>query len=470
MFTKKTKILATVGPASDKKEVLESIILNGADCIRLNFSHGTHDYHGKMIALVRTLSKKLHRHVGIVADIQGPKMRIGAMPKEGLLLKDGETITFDCTKKEFDGRVIPLPSNVFLHGVKENSRVFLDDGTLIVHITKKVGNTFIATVIKGGLLFSNKGINVPSLEIKGSVLNEKDKADITFAVKSGADYIALSFLRTAEDVIEAKNFIKDKRVKIIAKIERPEALKNIDAIIDQVDVVMIARGDLGIETPLWELPVRQKEIIEKVKAKMKQVIVATQMLDSMIRNPLPTRAEVSDVANAVYDSADAVMLSGESASGKNPLEAVEMMRKVLESTESNQNYFETTNELDSTLLSVARSAADISSELGVKAIFVETFSGESAKTISHFRPKNMIVAITDDPKTACQLSLVWGVIPFIMKDKVIKKVDDLVEPGIRELKKAGFLKKGDTIVCVYDSDFKIIEKAHMNTITVKKII
>jgi pyruvate kinase len=467
---KRTKIIATLGPASEKEDILEKILAGGVDCVRLNFSHGDHEEHGRRIKSVRALDKKLGKHTAIIADIQGPKMRVGKMPKEGLMLAEGEKIILDCSKKEYTGDVIPLPSKTFLEGTPEGSQVFLDDGVLSLRITKKKGTQFEALVLKGGLLFSSKGINVPAIKIEGSVLNDKDRADMKYATQQEVDYIALSFLRTADDVKEAREFINDKKVKLIAKIERPEALENIDEIIKESDAIMVARGDLGIETPMWELPVRQKEIVQKVREQMKPVIVATQMLDSMIRDPLPTRAEVSDIANAVYDSADAVMLSGETASGKNPLEAVEIMRKVLESTESNQDYMGDKRDTQgSAMLSLARSASRISSRVGAKAIFVETFSGESARVISHFRPNNVIVALTNDKRTAGQLALVWGVVPFIIKAKSIKKVEDILSPITGELKSKGFLKSGDAVLCVYDSNFKFSEKANVNSITITSV-
>jgi pyruvate kinase len=470
MSLKKTKIIATIGPVSQDPAVLEKIIINGADCIRLNFSHGTHISHGAIIKSIRSISKKLNRHIAIIADIQGPKMRIGTMPPEGVQLKEGEQIILDCKKREYSGEAIPLPSETFMNGVQPGAVVFLDDGLIHLKITKKEGSIFTATVLKGGALFSNKGINVPSIAITGSILNLKDRGDIAFAIKAGADYLALSFLRTAEDIREARKLIGNSDIKIIAKIERPEALANIDEIIEQADAVMIARGDLGIETPLWELPIRQKEIVERVHKKMKPVIVATQMLDSMIKNPLPTRAEVSDVANAVYDSADAVMLSGESASGKYPLEAVAMMRKVLEATEKKDNGrmvgYENEN---SVFLSLAQSATDIAEEINAQAILIETLSGESARVISYFRPKNIIVAVTDNEKIACQLALVWGVVPVLLKTIRIKSLDSLLGSAKKSLQKQSLLKKGDVIICVYDDRFKFFRKADINTLTVKSV-
>jgi pyruvate kinase len=334
MFSnRKTKIIATIGPACAQEEILQQIIESGVDLARLNFSHGSHKQHAEVIKSIRKIEKKIKKNILIIADIQGPKIRIGSLPEKGIELKPDQTITIDTGTREFYENRIPLPSLMFRDGTKPGHLVFIDDGILQIKIISKRGGVFKAEVIRGGILFSNKGVNVPNLELNSSILNPKDKADIEFAVQEGVDFIALSFLRDADDVKEAKKFLGKSKVKIIAKIERHEALVNISQITDQADAVMIARGDLGIETPLWDLPIRQKEIIEHVRKKSKPVIVATQMLDSMIRNPIPTRAEVSDVATAVFEQADAVMLSGETATGKHPLEAVQMMAKIIEATE-----------------------------------------------------------------------------------------------------------------------------------------
>ena len=332
IFSKKTKIIATIGPSSDNEEIIEKLISLDLGAARLNFSHGSHKEHGEVIKSIKKIEKKFNKHIDIIADIQGPKIRVGNLPDTGIEFKVGQEITIDTGTREFYENRIPMPSLLFRDGTKEGHIVFLDDGAMQIKITNKYAGIFKAIVLRGGILFSKKGVNVPSLEISSSILNAKDKADIEFAVNAGVDYIALSFLRNSADVKEARKFLGKAKVKIIAKIERPEALKNIKEIVDESDIIMIARGDLGIETPLWELPVRQKEIIELVKKEKKPVIVATQMLDSMIRNPLPTRAEVSDVANAVFEEADFVMLSGETASGKYPVEAVEMMRKIIDSS------------------------------------------------------------------------------------------------------------------------------------------
>jgi len=328
-----TKIIATIGPSCASEKILENMILAGMDMARLNFSHGSHQEHGEVVKRIHKIEKKTGKNITIIADVQGPKIRLGSLPESGIVVKAGEEIVIDTGTREFYENRIPLPSLMFRDGTKEGHGVFIDDGIIQLKIISKRGGIFKAVVLRGGTLLSKKGVNVPNLDLNSSILSAKDKADIEFAVGAKVDYIALSFLRNAQDVIEARKFLGKTKVKIIAKIERQEALINLKEITDESDAVMVARGDLGIETPLWELPIRQKEIIEHVRKKAKPVIVATQMLDSMIRNPLPTRAEVSDVANAVFESADAVMLSGETAAGKYPVESVDMMRKIIESTE-----------------------------------------------------------------------------------------------------------------------------------------
>lgn len=466
---KKTKIIATIGPSSEKAEILEKLIKGGIDGARLNFSHGSHQEQGARIKLIRKLEKKLDRHIAIIADMQGPKIRVGKLPEEGIELKNGQEVTLDTNQNEYKNNIIPLPSSIVREGTKEGHIIFLDDGVLQLRVTKKIGSILKAEVLKGGILFPKKGVNVPSLEIKTSILSSKDKADIKFAVSAGVDYIALSFIRTAEDVKIAKRLLKESRTKVIAKIERPEALKNLNEITDESDAVMVARGDLGIETPLWELPLRQKEIVEQVRSRMKPVIIATQMLDSMIRNPLPTRAEVSDVANAVFDSADAVMLSGESASGKYPVEAVEMMKKILETTEHSQSYAHGLygNLNNPTLMSVAHSATYVATEIRARVLFAGTLTGTTVRAVSYFRPEVPIIGITEREKTARELALVWGVIPIVKSNKKIKTVDVLLNYAINNLKEKGILKTGDKIVCLFGGKLGVVGQTNM--VTVKSV-
>jgi pyruvate kinase len=464
MTNKKTKIIATIGPVSESEKMLEKLINLGIDGARLNFSHGSHDEQGKRIQLIKKLCKKLNKHVSIIADIQGPKIRIGNLPEEGIELKNGQEIVIDTGTREFYNDRIPLPSLLFRDGTKEGHVVFLDDGTMQIKITGARAGIFKAEVLKGGILFSKKGVNVPSLEISSTILNAKDKSDIEFAVKAGADYIALSFLRNGKDIKDAKKFLGKTKIKIIAKIERPEALTNLEEITNEADVVMVARGDLGIETPLWELPIRQKEIIDLVRSKMKPVIVATQMLDSMIRNPIPTRAEVSDVANAVFDSTDCVMLSGESANGKYPLEAVDMMGKILIATDRHQEplheNFEEKHDLP-TDISIARSAVHIAEESGAKAIIIPSADEAFTKAISHFRPKTPIIAVTRKEDTARRLSLIWGVLPVHTKNK------NLVEAAKTFLKENKLAQAGDKVICANDGASKDVKQT--DTITIETI-
>jgi pyruvate kinase len=448
MNRRKTKIVATIGPASEKPDVLAQLISEGVDVIRLNFSHGSHEEHGARIDTVRKVSAKVGKPVAIVCDLQGPKIRIGKVPSEGIQLSEGAEIIFDASTAVYQNGNIPLPSPIFLEGTHEGDLVYLDDGTLQVRITKVVSPLFHALVVKGGVLTSNKGVNVPDLKLSRPILEDKDKSDLKYAVKAGVDYIALSFIRNAEDIREARKFMKNSKVKIIAKVERPEALANIDEIVAETDAVMVARGDLGVETPIWALPVRQKEIIDRCRLAGKPVIVATQMLDSMIRNPIPTRAEVSDVANAVYDSADAVMLSGESANGKYPLETVSMMRHILEETESHQVFFgkKIKAEVHPVTQSLAKAAKYLVSDLNAKFIFAGTSGGSTAYAVSQFRPKVPVVALTSDQMVANQLALAWGVVPMVFEK--VKKVTDLPGLGIKQLTKKGQIAKGDKVIFI----------------------
>lgn len=462
-LTRKTKIVATIGPASEKPEIMNFLIKEGIDAARLNLSHGSHAEHQTRIDLIRKLSIKNGRHVAIIADLQGPKIRIGSMPEGGIELKDGKKVVINTAISSYNGKEIPLPSKIFGKGIKKGALVLMDDGKISLEVIGIKGNLFTAKVIRGGILLSKKGVNLPMLEMTATALEKKDRTDISFALNAGVDYIALSFLRRAEDMNIVRKLITGSGIKLIAKIERPEAMGNLSEIIRATDAVMVARGDLGIETPIWSLPVKQKEIVNTSRGEMKPVIVATQMLESMIENPIPTRAEVSDVANAVYDGADAVMLSAESASGKYPVESVRMMRLIIEETEKNIPFFRTKREIEKLpiTLSVARSAKHIAYDVGAKFIFTGTASGYSAQAVSHFRPKHAIFALTHDEKVARQLALVWGVIPLVVKGKTVSSLSDIAE---KILKKNKTLKKGDRVIFV--SGLKIGVVGQTNNISV----
>lgn len=463
-FQRKTKIVATIGPASESREMISKLIDEGMNVARLNFSHGIHDDHKRRIETIRSLEKEKGVHVAIIGDLQGPKMRVGVMPKEGVFLRDDEKIVLDTSIKNYTNGPIPVPSPIFAKGAMKGSRVFLDDGSMLLEVTAVSGKQFTAKVLRGGTLYSHKGINVPELKLRTNIFEKKDKDDIAFAIAQGVDYVAVSFIRNGDDMREARRMLKGAPIKLVAKVERPEALDNLDDIIELSDVIMVARGDLGIETPLWQLPMRQKEIIEKAHKAMKPVIVATQMLESMTKNAIPTRAEVSDVANAVYDSTDAVMLSAESASGKFPLEAVRMMRNIVEETEkdTDEAFLREKEAFHSVDIAVAKSSKYVAGQVGAKVILVGTATGFSARAVSRYRPKEPIVAITSDAKVARKLAIVWGVTPIVVDG--MKTIDDIEKAGTTFLKKQKIVTKGDYVVFV--SGLRLGEAGQTNDISV----
>ncbi len=461
----KTKILVTVGPTTSTPKKLKELFSAGANAARLNFSHGTLEHHREMIKKIRLVEKSLGKHIGIVGDLQGPKMRIGKMPIEGVLLRDDEVVTLDTNATEYaDGR-IPVPSPIFEKGAISGSQVFLDDGSILLEILscRRVngkGKRFICRVLRGGTLFSNKGINVPQLKLRVNIFEKRDKEAIQFAIREKLDYLAVSFVRNAADMKEARRMLKGAPIKLIAKIERPEAIKNLDAI-------MVARGDLGIETPLWQLPVRQKEIIERARAAMKPVIVATQMLESMTKNSIPTRAEVSDVANAVYDGADGVMLSAETASGKHPIEAVTIMRKILAETETHGKSYRLPLDEEAGMVNIAvsRAAKYIAKQLNAKIILVGTTTGHSARASAMFRPATPIIAIASDISVARRLTLVWGVHSVVFPK--IRTIGDIEKFAFRYLKREKIAHAGD--VAVFVTGRVVGAVGETNTVAVLKV-
>lgn len=466
-LTRKTKIVATIGPASESPELLRRLIEEGMDAARLNFSHGNYAEHRNRIRTIRALEKQIGKPIAIIGDLQGPKIRIGILPEEGVVLENGKKVVFNASAEKYQNGIIPLPSKIFADGTKKGNYVFLNDGALLLKVTAVRGTLFTLKVLHGGILTSHKGVNVPMLTLRSALFGKKDKADIDFAIREGVDYVALSFLRNAKDIYAARKLLKHSSLKVIAKIERPEALAHLEEIIDAADAVMVARGDLGIETPLWGLPVRQKEIIEAARRRMKPVIVATQMLQSMTENAIPTRAEVSDVANAVYDSADAVMLSGESASGAYPAESVRMMRKILEETEkhASPSALEPYYPDMSVSVSVAKSVKYIASEVGARAILAGTKSGFSALAASHFRPTTPIVAVVSEQRTARLLALGWGITPvFVHK---ARSIDNLFKIAMGHLKKKKLLSSGDKVVFL--SGLQLGKIGQTNTISVSSV-
>lgn len=450
---KRTKIVATIGPASDNKEALRQLIEAGVNVVRLNFSHGTYESHQNIINIVRQLSGETKRPVGILADLQGPRIRVGN--REKFEIANGEVI-FVNDKETGKGKELVIDSDGVCGALQVGERILIEDGLLEIVVTQKNGEVVKAEVINGGEIKPRKGINVPDTKLHFGAVTQKDLSDLEFALKEEVDFVALSFVSNAREILETRERIKqilgrEKDLpQIVAKIERKEAIKNIDEIIKATDVVMVARGDLGIELDETRVVIYQKEIIAKCLRAVRPVIVATQMLDSMINNPIPTRAEVSDVSNAVIDHTDAVMLSGESANGKYPVKAVATMRDIIVNTEDspfddiNPGYLDEASISDYS--SVINGAHELEKNSGAKAIVMYTNSGFTARMMSHHRPKNPIFVATNNPKTYSQLSIVWGIRAYLFNNG--EERENFIELIIEKAKNEGKLSSGDKVVVV----------------------
>ena len=458
---KQTKIVCTIGPSSIDEDILRELIKGGMNVARLNFSHGSHEYHAASIEKIRRISVELEKPIAILQDLQGPKIRVGKLPEEGVVLETDEEIIFTTDTLDLKAKKLPVTYPSLAQDVKPGERILLDDGLLSAAVKEIRGTDVICKVIDGGLLTSSKGVNFPDSELSISAMSDKDREDIAFGVAQGVDMVALSFVRSAKEILDLRYLIRDieerlpeeKRVgfpiQIIAKIEKGEAVHNIEEILDVVDGIMVARGDLGIEMPAEEVPLIQKKLIDLCLTVSKPVIVATQMLDSMIRNPRPTRAEVSDIANAVIDHTDAVMLSGETASGKYPIPALRTMATVVRQTErSGYDFLPISKELssDSAQDSVAEVANILARRVKAKLILVGTLSGSAARTISRYRTDLPIYAVTHHERVYRQLNLVWGVTPVLLPD--CRSVEELVGRSIAELKQRHIVKGGDRIIVV----------------------
>lgn len=447
-----TKIVATVGPASSSYEMLLELVKAGVDVFRLNFSHGSHEDHLEVINHITYINEKYGLHIGILADLQGPKLRVGKIENNALELKEGDIITFVNEKCVGTMEKIYMSYEQFPMDVNVGETVLVDDGKLVFEVveTNKKDTVRLETKF-GGVLSSNKGVNLPNTNVSLPSLTEKDLVDLEFILTQPVNWIALSFVRKPEDLVDLRERIEAKNhpAKIIAKIEKPEAVHCIDEIIKETNGVMVARGDLGIEMPIEQLPIIQKEIVQKCIQRSRPVIVATQMMDSMITNPSPTRAEVTDVANAVLDGADAVMLSGETSVGKHPVKVVEYMNKIIDKAEEVFSLGERRPVLVKkarTFLSdvICFNAAKTAEEVGAKAIVGMTSSGYTAFKVSSYRPKNEIYIFSDRMHMLSTLNLVWGVRcfyydRFTTTDETIIDVNDI-------LKRAGRVKPGDIVV------------------------
>lgn len=468
-----TKIVATIGPASSSVAMLEKLMRAGLRVARLNFSHGDYKSHRGFIRNIRKAAKNVGIEVAILQDLQGPRIRIGEVAEEGIKARKGAKIALVGEAHHKVGipghRTVPIQYDNLYKDVKKGTLILIEDGTIQLKVTKVRNKVVYCKVKVGGVIKTHKGMNVPGVTLTVDVITDKDKRDIVFGQEQEVDYVALSFVKDAEDIKRLKQLIKKAekkgtkiRTKTIAKVERQEALDNLDSIINEVDGIMVARGDLGIEVAPEQVPIWQKRMITKCLRHSKPVIVATQMLDSMIRNPQPTRAEVSDVANAIIDHTDGIMLSGESAVGKYPLEAVSMMTKVAITTEDSKydDLLCGPKVVEGRQPGLAYAACLLHLSVRAKAIIVFTRTGESARLVSRHRPELPIVALTPEKKTQRQLALSWGVIPLKVSEKASIKV--MLNQAVKLLKTEKKIKKGDPIIIAASDAFgRVPELTHV---------
>lgn len=449
----RTKILATVGPASNTPEKLWELVQAGADVFRLNFSHGSHEDHLKVINHIKALNAKYGTSIAMLQDLQGPKIRTGEVENNGVELKNGAKLIITTDKVIGNAERIYTSYTLMPRDVNPGDRILIDDGNLEIKVISTNGtDTIVTEVVYGGLLKSKKGINLPNTKVSEPSLTAKDKDDLLFGLEHGVDWVALSFVRNAKDIDDIKEIIKSKgkNTKVVAKIEKPEALLEIDAIIEKSDALMVARGDLGVEIPMEDVPLAQKMMIKKCNAAAKPVIVATQMLESMIKNPRPTRAEAGDVANAVIDGADAVMLSAESASGSFPIESVKAMVAIIGAIEKGTNVYNKEYELDKKSPDFLRErllagACRLADDINAKAIVNISKTGFVGNMISSHRPKALIFTFTDNKDLVNVLNLSWGIKPFYL-DAKFKSTDEMLEMVNKILVDKKLVKTGDLIL------------------------
>lgn len=450
---KKTKVVCTMGPNTNDRELLKKLIENEMDVARFNFSHGDHEEQKSRMDLLKELRQELNTNTAILLDTKGPEIRTGVL-KGGkrIMLKAGEQFTLTTEEIEGDESKVSITYEGLVQDVDAGRVILIDDGLIELKVVGKSEKEIFCEVINGGELGERKGVNVPNVAVRLPAITEKDKDDIRFGVEQGIDFIAASFVRNAECVLEIKAYLKElgaPYVPIIAKVENAEGIKNIDEIIRAADGVMVARGDLGVEIPAEEVPYLQKMIIQKCNMNFKTVITATQMLDSMMRNPRPTRAEVTDVANAVYDGTDAVMLSGETAQGKYPLEALQMMVHIIQNTEQHLDYEGMLEKTGGHLKSGVSSAIGYSSvlaasNLNAKCIITPSVSGATARVVSNLRPRQVILGVTPNERTLRRMSIYWGVKPI--KSQAFNTTDDICDGAIELAKVKQFVETGEIVV------------------------
>lgn len=450
---KKTKIVATIGPASESEEVLRQLFLNGLNVCRLNFSHGSHEEHKKRIDTIKKVREELNLPIAIMLDTKGPEIRLGNFKEGTIELEQGDIFTLTTRDILGDETIVSISYKGLPNDVKEGSIILVDDGLVELEVIEIIDNTDIkCRALNGGTLKNHKGVNVPNVEINLPAITQKDIDDILFGIENGVDFIAASFIRKAEDVTEIRRILEENNghhISIVSKIENQQGVDNLDEIIAFSDGIMVARGDLGVEIEAETMPLVQKEMIRKCNLAGKPVITATQMLDSMIRNPRPTRAEVTDVANAILDGTSAIMLSGETAAGKYPVEAVKTMYKIAVTTEKSLNYTAILKEKSArvemtTTHAIGKATCYTAQDLEAAAIITATSSGATSKAISKFRPKAPIIAATTSERVMRKLALEWGVYPVLAPESAT--TDEVISNSIEAAINSGYVKEGDLVV------------------------
>lgn len=458
---RKTKIICTLGPAVDSDERITQIINAGMDCARLNFSHGTHEEQEVRLNRVRRIAGELNRHIPILLDTKGPEIRLKDFEGGSVIVEKGSLFTFD-TDKETPGTKerIGLTYDKLAKNVEAGTKILVDDGKIELKVTAIKGSKVICKVITGGKLSNHKSINIPNVEIPMPYLNDVDKSDLLFGIEHNVEYIAASFVRCADDLKKLRKFLKDnggQDIKVISKIENGQGINNFDEILELSDGIMVARGDMGVEINFEKIPAIQKMMIEKCNREGKIVVTATQMLESMTENPRPTRAEVSDVANAIYDGTTVIMLSGESAAGRHPVEAVRTMANIAVNAENTINYYEkyvdSSAEMEPNLKNaICASAYNAAKYLDAKAIVVLTRSGATANILSRFHPECPVIAATISERGRNQLNLVWGITPVAAEN--LDSADKFVEYAVSKAVESRLVKRGDNIVVILASDLE----------------
>ncbi len=468
---RKTKIIATIGPSTQAKKKIKQLIQQGVNVCRLNFAHFSHEKAQEIISNIKEINQELHTHTAILADLQGPKIRIGEIPKT-ISLKKGDELVLSTKKRK---NTIHINYSNFAKDVSQDEKILIDDGKITLMVTNTNKKDRVKTkVLFGGKLKSNKGVNLPNTKISLPSLTKKDKKDLLFILSQNIEWIGLSFVRSAKDVSNLKKIIKQKKGhhRVIAKIEKPEAIRNINSIVREADAIMVARGDLGVEVPPQKVPVYQKMIVEKCINSSRPVVIATQMLESMVDSPSATRAEVNDVANSVIDGADAVMLSGETSLGKYPLKAVETMRKIIKDIERSEHSISKnreagiiTNNKRHISNAICSNACQIAQQTNAKAIITITYSGYNTIKTSSYRPTAFIYAFTNNHTILNTLSLVWGVQGFYYDRGAT--TDQTIEETKNILKKGRFIRKGDLVVNL--ASMPALEKGMTNMMKLSKV-